>query len=227
LQLTSHVAMAANAQRVLKKLKHVSPDGSSLLVVNHTDVNGDGDLSVVGSRGHPAGYLAKGSAAAWSPDGRFVVYSRFHGELYVISSEGGESHLLANLPRHVTTRSGSAGDVPQWSPDGRTIRFDRDNSIWEVSSNWTNLHQILTAWRPSSFRCCGHWTADGDFYIFVSGTRLLENGPTFTPGAQLWAIDERRSRWRTPISQPIPRPVVSGCGVQRRWLLAPLPRTCR
>jgi len=181
----------------------VSPDGSSLLVLNNEDANGDGDLSVVGSQGYPARYLAKSFDAAWSPDGKFVVYSTFRGELFVIPSEGGETHLLANLPRRVTTRSGRAGDQLQWSPDGRTIRFDRDYAIWEVSSKGTNLHQILTGWRPSSFRCCGHWTADGEFYIFVSGTRLLENGPTFTPGAQLWAIDERHEGWRSRISQPI------------------------
>jgi Tol biopolymer transport system component/DNA-binding winged helix-turn-helix (wHTH) protein len=185
------------------ELLGVSPDGSSLLVLNNRDAVGDGDLSVVGSQGYPARYLARGFNAAWSPDGKFVVYSTFHGELYVIPSDGRESRLLASLPRGVTTRNGRLGDEPQWSPDGRTIRFDRDSAIWEVSSNGTNLHQILAGWRPSSFRCCGHWTADGGFYIFVSGTRLLENGPTFTPGAQLWAIDERHEGWRSRISQPI------------------------
>jgi Tol biopolymer transport system component/DNA-binding winged helix-turn-helix (wHTH) protein len=185
------------------ELLDVSPDGSNLLVLNNRGANGDGDLSVVGSQGHPARHLAKGFDAAWSPDGKSVVYSTLHGELYVIPSDGGESHLLAYLPRSVTTRSGRNGDQPQWSPDGRTIRFDRDNSIWEVSSSGTNLHQLLRGWQPSSFKCCGHWTADGEFYIFVSGTRLLENGPTFTPGAQLWAIDERRGGWRPPISQPV------------------------
>lgn len=183
-------------------LRSVSPDGSSFLVLNNRDANGDGDLWVVGSQGHPARHLAKGFDAAWSPDAKFVVYSTSRGELYVIGSDGGESRLLAKLPRRVTTRSGREGDEPQWSPDGRTIRFDRDNSIWEVSSNGTNLHQLLAGWRPSSFKCCGQWTADGEFYIFVSGTRLLENGPTFTPGAELWAIDERRGG-RPPISQPI------------------------
>src|SRR3954452_15902231 len=49
----------------------LSPDGSSFLVRSHWDGTMY-DMSVVGTQGHPARYLARASNAAWSPDGKSV-----------------------------------------------------------------------------------------------------------------------------------------------------------
>ena len=89
-----------------------------------------------------------------------------------------------------------------WSPDGSTIRFTRDHALWEVSSNGANLHQLLPGWHSSSLKCCGRWTPDGEFFLFISGN-TLQSGVLFVAGAQIWAIDERRGRLRPPIAQPI------------------------
>ena len=51
-------------------------------------------------------------------------------------------------------------------------------------------------------KCCGRWTPDGEFFLYVSGN-TLHWGSLFVPGAQLWAIDERRGQLRPPIAQPI------------------------
>jgi eukaryotic-like serine/threonine-protein kinase len=62
--------------------------------------------------------------------------------------------------------------------------------IWEIASNGSNLHQVIPGWRPLSERCCGRWTPDGRFYVFLSE-------------AQIWALDERRGLFRRPPAEPI------------------------
>jgi Tol biopolymer transport system component/DNA-binding winged helix-turn-helix (wHTH) protein len=182
-------------------LADVSPDGSSLLVSGNTDENGTADFMVVGAQGSPSRYLTQACDAKWSNDGKSVIYSTCHGDIYQISSEGGESRLLVASPAPAGEELGT-GDQ-QLSPDGRTIRFDRDHTIWEMSADGANLHQFLPDWRPNTFKCCGHWTPDGEFFLFTSGNTSQE-GPNFTPGAKLWASDERRGRLRPAIAQPIP-----------------------
>ena len=89
-----------------------------------------------------------------------------------------------------------------WSPDGSKIRFTRNHALWEVSSSGANLHQLLPGWHSPYLKCCGRWTPDGEFFLFISGN-TLQSGVLFVAGAQIWAIDERRGRLRPPIAQPI------------------------
>lgn len=74
--------------------------------------------------------------------------------------------------------------------------------LWEISSSGSNLRQLLPCWRTESWLCCGHWTPDGRFFIFLSGDTLLRSTPHL-PGTQLWAIDERRRLFRRRPAQPI------------------------
>ena len=196
----------------------VSPDGSSLLVRSHWDGVGmaEVEVSIVGIMGHPARFLTKAFDAAWSPDGKSVAYSTAHGDIYLIPSAGGEPRLLLSSPapagETLVTRNLS------WSPDGSTIRFTRDNELWEVSSSGANLHQLLPGWHTSFMKCCGRWTPDGEFFLFLSGN-TLQYGALFSPGTQLWAIDERRGRLRPPIAQPIQLtsgPIVWGTPIPSR-----------
>ena len=60
--------------------------------------------------------LARGSAPAWSPDGRMIAFVRGHGnkaEIYVLNADGSGQRRLAR------------GSDPAWSPDGRKIAFSR------------------------------------------------------------------------------------------------------
>ena len=52
-----------------------------------------------------------------SPDGKTVVFS-FKGNLYTVSSEGGEARQLTAHQAH--------DYAPVWSPDGKTIAFASD-----------------------------------------------------------------------------------------------------
>jgi Tol biopolymer transport system component len=55
---------------------------------------------------------------------------------------------------------------------------------------------LLPGWHDADPKCCGHWTADGKFFIFVSG-ELWGNG------GQIWALDERQGLLRRPPTEPI------------------------
>jgi Tol biopolymer transport system component/DNA-binding winged helix-turn-helix (wHTH) protein len=176
-------------------IKDVSPDGSSLLVASSE--GGQGSLWNVQV---PAGSLrrlltgALVNSAAWSPDGRSVVYSTGNGDLDAIRSDGTGTHKLAAV--------GSSPVALSWSPDGSKIRFSRDNRLWEVSSDGSGLHPLLPGWRPSSSQCCGRWTPDGNFFVFLSrGAFLNLNG--LLPASQLWALDERRGLLRRAPTEPV------------------------
>jgi Tol biopolymer transport system component/DNA-binding winged helix-turn-helix (wHTH) protein len=174
-------------------LQDVSPDGSSLLVVSENSSH----LSLWSVQ-IPAGSLrqlltdVEVDSAAWSPDGKSVVYSTANGGLSVIRSDGTGIRKLADVGAPATTLS--------WSPDGTKIRFFKDSRLWEMSSDGSGLHAVLPAWQPSTPMCCGHWTPDGKFFVF-----LLQNSSrsSVLPGNQLWTLDERRGLSRRGLSEPV------------------------
>jgi DNA-binding winged helix-turn-helix (wHTH) protein/Tol biopolymer transport system component len=167
----------------------VSSDGSRLLIGSNWSLSSGRDLWIVNNHGGEARYLAKGFWATWSPDGGTVLYSTLHGDLYTIPGEGGEPRLL--LASTVPPRKVLAVTNLAWSPDGRKIRFVRDDRYWEVSGEGRNPHEVLPDWRasnPKYFMSAGHWTPDGDFFLFTAGTGCSQD---VGAGTQLWALDER------------------------------------
>ena len=62
----------------------------------------------------------------------------------------------------------------RWSTDGQLIRFSlydgslHSNSLWEISSHGGDPRRILSDKKANHNRCCGTWTADGRYYLFVS-----------------------------------------------------------
>ena len=59
-----------------------------------------------------------------------------------------------------------------------------------MSSNGSGLHEVIPGWHGSSANCCGRWTSDGKFFLFLSD-------------GQIWALDERRGLLRKPPDEPI------------------------
>jgi DNA-binding winged helix-turn-helix (wHTH) protein/Tol biopolymer transport system component len=181
----------------------VSPDGSKLLVGSNWDPSSLRDLWVVDAHGSGARFLAKGFVARWSPDGKTVLYSTLHGDLYTIPGEGGESRLLLASP--------APSGVPlmvyglAWSPDGSRIRFVRDSRYWGISADGKDAHNILPNWRatgPKYGMCCGQWTPDGDFFLFLAGsTTGFSQDPAARP--QMWAPDERRTWLHRSSPEPV------------------------
>jgi serine/threonine protein kinase/Tol biopolymer transport system component len=172
-------------------LLDVSPDGSSLLVQSFTAETPQAlySVQVVGGTHR---YLADAAGfATWSPDGKLVAYTTPNGDLNLVTSGGTGTRKIASVGGEVYLLS--------WSPDGRMIRFDRNlRSLWEITSSGSSLHQLLLNWRPSEDKCCGHWSPDGEFFVFLAG----HLGPNSFPQAQIYALDERRGLFRPHPKDP-------------------------
>jgi Tol biopolymer transport system component len=162
-------------------LMDVSPDGSTFLVASFTGATKTthpfwSERILGGS----LRYLAKGTDAVWSPDGKSVVYSTEEGDLDVVQSDGSGAHKLAAV--------GGLGHFLRWSPDGKTIRFTIHGAFWEISSNGSNLHQLLPG--RQVYQCCGQWAPDGKAFYFISND-------------QIWVRDEQYSFFGHSPAQPI------------------------
>ena len=175
-------------------LVDVSPDGSTLLVQSFTADRLSLPLYTVQVVGGAHRYLADSIIAGgtWSPDGNLVTYSTRNGDINVINSDATGAHKLASV--------GGAAFPLSWSPDGSTLRFSKDlRSIWEISSSGSNLHQLFPGWHSSEQKCCGRWSPDGAFFVFLAGTLRPENFPE----GQIYALDARRGLFRRPANEPV------------------------
>ncbi len=152
-------------------------------------------VPVVGGAPRRVGDL-RAREAAWSPDGRNVVYTAgpIGNEVSVANSDGSGS-------RKIWTAPGEAR-WPAWSPDGRRLRLtvfapSGPPSIWEIGADGQNAHSPLPAFE--SFSCCGRWTPDGKFFLFnVMGRHTFD----------LWVLREG-TRWLSRTS------ALSPCGSHR------------
>jgi Tol biopolymer transport system component/DNA-binding winged helix-turn-helix (wHTH) protein len=187
-------------------LGDVSPDGSSILASSS-----DGGRQSLWSVQVPGGSLRRllddvrlssyaWSSAAWSPDGKLLAYYTSDGGIYVMRVDGNESHKLVSAPHRLSTRMN--GEV-RWSPDGTRIRFTWDYKLWEMSSSGSGLHPLLPDWHPSEWQCCGRWTPDGRFFVFLLSKQLASNLGAVVPAAQIWALDERHGFLRPAHAEPV------------------------
>ena len=178
-------------------LVDVSPDGSSFLVASNFAGNTPTvpiwNVRILGGSGR---YLVDARTAGFSHDGSSVVFSTPEGNINLMRSDGTGAHKLASVGDTCSIGFGWLQCRMAWSPDGRAIRFTggslshRDTLLWEISPTGSGLHQVLPGSNPSSGQCCGRWTADGKFFLFLSGT-------------DIWALDERRGLLRRPPAEPV------------------------
>ncbi len=89
--------------------------------------------------------------AAWSPDGRWLAFSRLRAEgaepeVWLVRPSGRQAHRLVR------------GTAPSWSPDGRWVAFDAAGGIWAVRPDGSRRHKILAGsagglkWSPDGRR---------------------------------------------------------------------------
>jgi eukaryotic-like serine/threonine-protein kinase len=168
---------------------NISPDGAELVVKDNQGSDFTGPLSslpILGGSPHRLG-AAVGQDAAWSPDGRLLVYAD-GSHLFLSKSDGTESRMLVS----VTGR----GFYPAWAPDGTRLSFtvidDKTgaHSLWEVSAQGSNLHPLFPGWHNPPDECCGKWTEDGKYFVFQSQ-------------GQIWALSEKRWFFRHSTGNPI------------------------
>lgn len=181
-----------------------SPDGTKLLMLSAETAGPDDEangLWIVDPVGSVQHRLASGIVitAGWSPDGKSVVYTRENGDIRVVAADGTGDRRIAT-----TSFESSNGmmDRISWSPDGSRIRVDGDDRIYEIAPDGSNLHPFLPDWRQGSMICCGRWTPDGSFFLFLEWQSPSPGNPLFAP-SQIWMLDERRSLLRRRSTEPV------------------------
>ena len=160
----------------------VSPDGSTLLLISQVGGMGPADsLWSLRLLGESHRYLANAVSATWSPDGESIAYATASGDICVMLSDGSEAHCIASPGVFVKSIA--------WSPDGGTIRFSKEGLLWEMTSNGSNLHQLLPGWGKSPSQWNGQWAQDGRFYFVADG--------------QIWVLEERHESGKSLPAAPL------------------------
>lgn len=158
----------------------VAPDHTELLVVSVAGTETEGTSWILPLPAGAPRRLAEvvGHGSAWSPDGRRFVFLKA-SDIYEAKADGTDPHKLITV-------AGTPRDS-RFSPDGTRIRFGIDKpenssrSLWEIRSDGSDLHPLLAGWHNPPSECCGEWTPDGRYYLFIS------RSPS---GGNIWAIRE-------------------------------------
>jgi len=167
-------------------LLDISPDHSQLLVGNFVG-NESTEFWALPLPSGPLRRIADvtGDAGKWSPDGRQLVFTK-GDDVYIAKADGTDARKLftpANYPRGL-----------QFSFDSTRIRYnvwkDNSTSLWEIRTDGTNLHPLLPGWRNPPSECCGAWSPDGRYFLF------LDSNNTVLEGGNIWALQELNSAFR-------------------------------
>jgi len=167
----------------------ISSDYTHLLMANQVATEDEVPLwSLPLPSGAPrrlAEVVANHASGTWSPDRQHLAFA--HGsDLYLANTDGTDPHKLITV-------SGSPW-LLRFSPDGSRLRFSvfkAENSLWEVRTDGTGLRALFPGENGLHDSCCGHWSADGRYFFFISSGNSLHN---------VWAIRESGGllRWRSP-----------------------------
>jgi serine/threonine protein kinase/Tol biopolymer transport system component len=131
-----------------------------------------------------------GRAPAWAPDGHLLF--AMGSDIYVAEHDGSAPKKFATAPNPPTKI--------RYSPDGARIRFtsadpNRLTSIlMEVHADGSDMHPLLPGWNNPPQECCGSWTPDGKYYVFLSTRNLVSN---------VWILPEKSGFWRKVSREPL------------------------
>lgn len=161
----------------------IAPDSSSLLTLNGWL------LPVPAGSSQRLGDLANLdlSAISYFPDGQHIIYAAYGSggsAIHIADRDGFNAKKLLQLPAYVLWLS--------VSPDGGRVRFTIINatseSLWEIKADGTALRKVLNGWKEGESLCCGKWTKDGRYFVFLVGRR---SGPY-----DIWALPEEKNLLR-------------------------------
>jgi Tol biopolymer transport system component/DNA-binding winged helix-turn-helix (wHTH) protein len=160
----------------------VSPDASELIVAPFESRTDALPLWIMPSVGGAPRRLANivASDAVFTPDARRVTYCDDRG-IFEIGRDGISVRKILDI--------GGAKAGLSWSPDGKELRFQWTDTkrggsdIWSVDANGANLREVTRGWKGARYECCGKWTRDGRYYMFLG---FQEDGTK-----DLWALREK------------------------------------
>ncbi|MGA3326145.1 MAG: hypothetical protein ABSF45_16870 [Terriglobia bacterium] len=107
--------------------------------------------------------------AAWSPDGKSIVYSAGQ-DLYIMKSDGSEIRRIARMP--------GISSFIRWSPDGGRLRITVGAPgvpilrIWELRSDGSHAEELFGNWAIKDNLMGRAWTPDGRYFFFTRGIEL-------------------------------------------------------
>jgi DNA-binding winged helix-turn-helix (wHTH) protein len=178
----------------------ISPDHSHLLARNLIGTDAEAQFWTLPLAAGTPRQLSEivGHSGVWSRDGRQIAFAK-GPDIYLANADG-------TNPRKVITVSGAA-DWIRFSPDGSRLRFTRalqgdSPSIWEVGVDGRDAHRVLKDLDSPSSECCGVWSADGRYYLFVRNVsgRLYRNVSGHRD--DIWALRESGGFFRRAPSTP-------------------------
>lgn len=146
-----------------------SRDGSRLAVVDWDTMyyggspyGREGMLYVVNANGTRLTDLTlTNSCAAWSPDGRNLLFY-YQGTLYVMDVKEKEATALTQLQ----LPEGVWSWAPDWSPDGTRIIYSAEDAIWEIRSDGTGPVRLVGPCEGCHFLDL-RYSPDGEQIVFV------------------------------------------------------------
>ena len=158
----------------------ISRDHSHLLAANFVGTETESQLWTLPVAAGTPRELSDlvGHSGVWSPDGRQLALAK-GSDIYIANADGTNA-------RKLITVSGAVHWV-RFSPDGGRLRFTRWlqgtlSSIWEVRVDGTDFHPVLKGLNGPPSECCGVWSADGRYYLFVNNASDLRS--------DIWALRE-------------------------------------
>jgi Tol biopolymer transport system component/DNA-binding winged helix-turn-helix (wHTH) protein len=176
-QKITEISVAGGDQRIIPTPPSIkviplslSGNGSELLVLDGQGAPYHGEfwsLALPGGEPRRLGDM-EGRSGSWSPDGKMLAYSS-GTDIFLAKADGTEPRKLTSM------KTPTDIDFLEWSPDGANLTFQAsgDNGepvrIWEVSTKGGSPQLLNAGWRSASdWECCGRWTADGKYFVFMS-----------------------------------------------------------
>jgi len=170
----------------------ISPDHSHLLAANFIGTETEAQFwSLPLAAGAPRRLTdVVGHSGVWSPDGSQLAFVK-GSDIYMANADGTNA-------RKLITVSGAAYWI-RFSPDGRRLRFTlglqgSSSSIGEIQADGTDFHAVLKGLNSLTSACCGVWSADGRYYLFVSNVSDRRS--------DIWALRESRGFFDRQPSAP-------------------------
>jgi eukaryotic-like serine/threonine-protein kinase len=132
---------------------------------------------------------ALGRFPIWTPEGKLLYTS---GKDVMTAEADGSS------PRKLATLRGGPNAFA-FSPDGKRIRFSVEEpntlitSLWETNADGSNAHQLLPGWMTPQQDCCGKWTPDGKYFVFM----------THESSGNIYVLQDKVPFWKKASKGPV------------------------